>query len=230
MSWKRVAALSGVAAALLLIASFVIFLAQDPTGDPRIPDLANVGEIIPYIDAHSSSMKIQVLLNSVAVVLFLWFLGALWSRFHEVARDAARPRAVASAGGIVGAGALLAAMVFMATALILPVEGEGLLPLLYALSVISIGLGGAAFTVFFGAAAKVIIESGGLPKVLGYGAIVAAAAAAVGFVAVFADSGIFNAATGAIGYWARYAAFVLWIGLAGAALAMQSEAPKGRRR
>lgn len=224
MSWQKAGALSGVGAAILFLAAFVIFLAQGPTGSPRIPNLENAGDIIPYIEAHKSSMRVEWLLNSLGVVAFLWFLSALWSRFSGAASE--RGRVVMLTGGITGASAVLAGTMFIATALLLPVEAS---PILYALGVVSIGFGSVGFTLFFGAAAKVILETRVLPAALGYAAIVAGVAAAVGFVTLFADSGIFNAATGAIGNWARFGAFVIWIALASLAMGMKP-APRRRTR
>jgi hypothetical protein len=228
MTWERAGAASGIAAAILFLAAFVVFLAQDPSGAPRIPDIANAPEIGPYIDAHRDSMRVEALLSSLGIVAFLWFLGSLWSHLRAAEGGPARVSAIASAGGIVGAGAVLAGMVFIATALLIPSD---VAPLPYALSAVSIGLGGAAFTVFFAAAGKVIVQTGALPVVIGALAFVAALAAALGFVTLFADSGVFNAATGAFGYWVRFGAFVIWLLVASVALTVAvGNKPATRRR
>ncbi|HSJ16727.1 MAG TPA: hypothetical protein VK920_01370 [Solirubrobacterales bacterium] len=56
---------------------------------------------------HQEALKVQVLPNSLAIVLFLWFLGSLWSRLRAAEGGPARVSAIASAGGIAGAAAVL---------------------------------------------------------------------------------------------------------------------------
>ena len=225
-TWERLGALSGLVAAILFGISFVIFLATDPVGD--VPDLANAAdEAGTYIADNQDELEIQVLLNSIAIVLFLWFLGGLWSRLRAAEGGPARLSAIASAGGIAGAVAVLMGFVFEATAVLDP-EAE-VVGTLYVLAAMSIGLGGAAFTVFFLAAGKAILKSRGLPLVIGLLAFVAAAASALGLVSIFADDGIFNPATGAFGFWARFGAFVIWLVLASLALAVTAGRPVTRR-
>jgi len=154
--WERIGALSGLVSAVLFGVALIIFLATDPAGTPRIPDIAN------------------------------------------------------------GAVAVLMGFVFEAAAVLVPTGVD--VTTLYVLSAMSIGLGGAAFTVFFLAVGKVIPQAGALPVVIGALAFVAAAASALGLVSIFVDEGIFNAATGAFGFWVRFGAFVVWLVFASATL------------
>ena len=124
--------------------------------------------------------------------------------------------AIASAGGIAGAVAVLMGFVFEASAAIAPTTID--VTTLYVMATMSIGLGAAAFTVFFLAVARVILDTRVLPLVIGGLAIVAGVASALGFVSIFADEGVFNAATGAFGFWVRFGAFVVWLALASVAL------------
>jgi len=211
-TWERIGALSGLQAAILFGAAFVIFLTTDPMGTPRVPDVANAADASAFIRDHQDALKVQLLLNSAAILAFVWFLGSLWSRLRAAEGGPARVAAIASAGGIVGAAAVLAGIVFEATAVLLPTGVD--VTTLYVLSVMSIGLGGAAFTVFFLAAGKVILQTRAMPVVIGVLAIVAAAASALGLVSIFVDEGIFNPATGAFGFWVRFGAFVIWVALA----------------
>jgi hypothetical protein len=211
-TWERIGALSGLKAAVLFGAAFVIFLTTDPMGTPRVPDIANAADASAFIGDHQDALKVQLLLNTAAILAFVWFLGSLWSRLRAAEGGPARVSAIASAGGIVGAAAVLAGIVFEATAVVLPTGVD--VTTLYVLSVMSIGLGGAAFTVFFLAAGKVILQTRALPVVIGALALVAAAASALGLVSIFVDEGIFNAATGAFGFWVRFGAFVIWVALA----------------
>ena len=231
MNWERVGAASGIVVAILFGVSFVVFLSTDPTSAPRIPDLENAPlDAAAYIGDHKDAIKTQLLLNSIAMVLFLWFLGSLWSAYRKAEGGPARVSAIATAGGIVGTGAVLAGFVFGTAAVQDPnTAGVGAL---YTLEVLSIALGGAAFTVFFLASAKVILKEGALPAALGFLAVVAGLAAALGFVSIFAEEGIFNPATGAFGFWLRFGSFVLWVLFASMALTAGAgqRATKGRRR
>jgi hypothetical protein len=212
MSWERAGAASGLLAVILFLVAFIIHLGQDPTGTPAIPDVANAQDFGAYLDDHEESLKVQVLLNSVAIVLFLWFLGSLWAHLRAAEGGPARLSAIASAGGIAGAIAVLMGLVFLASALVNPeAVGAGGA---YVVGAMSIGLGGAAFTVFFLAAGTVIMKTRALPFAVGALAWLTAAASALGFVSIFADQGVFNAATGAFGYWVRVGAFIVWLGIA----------------
>jgi hypothetical protein len=95
------------------------------------------------------------------------------------------------------------------------------------LQALSIGIGAAAFAVFFWAVAVVCLIDGALTKVVGYASILAAVASLLGLVTVFTDSGVF-AADGAFGFWVRYGVFVGWLVLA--SLFLMDRAGSSRRR
>jgi hypothetical protein len=227
-TWERIGALSGLGSAVLFGVALIIFLATDPTGTPRIPDIANAADASLYIRDHQDAMKVVLLLNTAAILAFLWFLGSLWSRLRAAEGGPARVSAIASAGGIAGAVAVLMGFVFEAAAVLVPTGVD--VTTLYVLSAMSIGLGGAAFTVFFVAVCKVILQTGALPVVIGALAFVGAAASALGLVAILADEGVFNAATGAFGFWVRDGAFVVWLVLASATLTATVGRTTRRRR
>jgi hypothetical protein len=201
---------------VLFAAGFVVFLTAEPTEAPRIPDIAHAADATAYVSEHQDALKVQLLLNTLAVLAFVWFLGSLWSRLRAAEGGSARVSAIASAGGIIGASALLAGFVFEAAAVVIPTGVD--VTTLYVLSAMSIGLGGAAFMVFFLAAGKVILQTGALPVAVGVLALLAAAASALGLISIFADEGVFNPATGAFGFWVRFGAFVIWIAIASAAV------------
>jgi hypothetical protein len=227
-TWERIGVLSGLVSAVLFGVALIIFLATDPTGTPRIPDIANAADASVYIRGHQDAMKVMLLLNTAAILAFLWFLGSLWSRLRAAEGGPARVSAIASAGGIAGAVAVLMGFVFEAAAVLVPTGVD--VTTLYVLSAMSIGLGGAAFTVFFLAVGKVILQTGALPVVIGALAFVAAAASALGLVSIFVDEGVFNAATGAFGFWVRFGAFVVWLVLASATLTATVARTTRRRR
>ena len=216
-TWERIGALSGLGSAVLFGVALIIFLATDPTGTPRIPDIANAADASVYIRAHQDAMKAMLAQHGgdpgVHVVPGKPVVTAAGRRGSAPHWSAA----IASAGGIAGAVAVLMGFVFEAAAVLVPTGVD--VTTLYVLSAMSIGLGGAAFTVFFLAVGKVILQTRVLPVVIGALAFVAAAASALGLVAIFADEGVFNAATGAFGFWVRFGAFVVWLVLASATLA-----------
>lgn len=207
--WERLGAASGIVAAILFGVSFIIFLGNDPSD---LPDVLHAADYAEFVREHQDALKVQVLLNSLGIVLFLWFLGSLWSRLRAAEGGPARVSAIASAGGIAGAVAVLMGFVFEACAAIAPTTID--VTTLYVMATMSIGPGAAAFTVFFLAIARVIFATGALPVAIGALAVVAAIASALGFVTIFADEGVFNAATGAFGFWVRFGAFVVWLALA----------------
>ena len=223
--WERLGAASGIVAAILFGVSFIIFLGNDPTD---LPDVLHAADYAEFVREHQEALKVQVLLNSLAIVLFLWFLGSLWSRLRAAEGGPARVSAIASAGGIAGAIAVLMGFVFEACAVVAPTTVD--VTTLYVMATMSIGLGAAAFTVFFFAVARVILETGVLSIVIGALAIVAGIASALGFVSIFADEGVFNAATGAFGFWVRFGAFVVWLALASIMLTATVGARPARRR
>jgi hypothetical protein len=215
-TWERIGALSGLKAVVLFGAAFVVFLTTEPTEAPRIPDIAHAADATAYVSEHQDALEVQILLNTLAVLAFVWFLGSVWSRLRAAEGVPARVSAIAFAGGIVGAASLLAGFVFQAAAVVIPTGVD--VTTLYVLSAMSIGLGGAVFTVFFLAAGKLIFQTGALPVAIGILALLAAAASALGLIAIFVDEGVFNPATGAVGFWVRFGAFVIWIAAPSAAL------------
>jgi hypothetical protein len=54
-TWERIGALSGLVSAVLFGVALIIFLATDPTGTPRIPDLANAADASVYIRDHEDA-------------------------------------------------------------------------------------------------------------------------------------------------------------------------------
>lgn len=219
---EQLAGATGLAAAVLFGISFVIGLSPEP---PAMDDSAVA--TATYVAQNQDAIHVQVLLNSLALLAFLWFLGSVRAGLRGAEGGAGRVSAIASGGGLVGTAFLLLAQVFAATAALRPEETDpGIIRTLIDLDQLSIGLGGAAFAVFFLAVAVAALMDGGLPSVLGWLAVIAAAAAAIGVVTIFTTEGVF-AADGAFGFWARYGAFVAWIAVASIMLVTS---PPTRRR
>jgi hypothetical protein len=222
-SWEQMGAASGLFATLLFVAAFIIFLTTDPGGGntPTLPDVANAKAAPAFFADHLEAIRAQVMLNSIGIVVFLWFLGTLWSVLREAEGSPGRGSVIASAGAIVGVAlTLVGLMLTGASTSTTSLAQAETVPTLYTAAALSFAFGGAAFTVFFLGVAEVSLRTGGVPRWLGYLAVLAAAASVFGFVTPYASSGIFNPATGALGFYAHYIAFVLWVFLASAALTL----------
>jgi hypothetical protein len=218
---EQMGAATGLVAALLFGISFVIGLSPEP---PAMDDSAVA--VATYVAQNQDAIQVEVLLNTLAMLAFLWFLGSVRAGLRGAEGGAGRVSGIASGGGLVGASFIILAQVFAATAALRPDETDPVITrTLVDLQALSIGLGAAAFAVFFFAVAAAALLDGGLAKVLGWLAVLAGAAAAVGVATIFSTEGVF-AADGAFGFWVRYAAFVAWVAVASVLLVL---APPGRR-
>jgi hypothetical protein len=212
---EQMGAATGLVAALLFGISFVIGLSPEP---PNMDDSAVA--VATYVAQNQDALHVEILLNTVAMLAFLWFLGSVRAGLRGAEGGAGRVSGIASGGGLVGAAFVILAQVFAAAAALRPEETDpGITRALVDLQLLSIGLGAAAFAVFFFAVAAAALLDGGLPKLLGWLAVPAGAAAAVGVVTIFSTEGLF-AADGAFGFWVRYAAFIAWIVVASVLLVL----------
>jgi hypothetical protein len=220
---EQLGAGTGIVVAVLLAVSFVVGLSPEP------PDLdAGPAAWLKYVAAQQDALQVQILLSSLAMLFFLWFLGSVRAGARAAEGGAGRVSAIASGGGIVGAAFVLMSNVFLATAAYRPLEtSPDLTRTLVDLSVLSLGVGTAAFAVFFLAVGIVSILDGGLPAALGWFAVIVAAAALIGVVTIFTTTGVF-AGDGAFGYWLRYAAFTIWVFVA--SIVLVRNAPRTLRR
>jgi hypothetical protein len=222
---EQIGAASGLVTAILFGVSFVIGLSPDV---PNMDDSAV--QVATYVSQNQDALQVVVLLNTLAMLSFLWFLGSVRAGLRGAEGGAGRVSGIASGGGLVGATFVILAQVFVAVAALRPGETDpGLTRVLIDLELMSIGLGAAAFAVFFFAVAGAALYDGGLPKVLGWLAGLAGLAALVGVVTVFTTTGVF-AADDAFGFWVRYAAFVAWVAVASALLLMNPPARRGATR
>ena len=178
---ERLAAATGIVTALLFVVSFVVGISPEP------PDMdAGAGEVAKFVTANKDALRVEILLNTLAMLSFLWFLGSVRAGLRSAEGGAGRVSAIASGGGLVGTAFVIAANVFAATATLRPETTDpGITRVLVDLSSMSLGLGAAAFGVFFIAVAIATLMDGGLPSVLGWLALVAGVAALVGVVTIF---------------------------------------------
>lgn len=216
-------AVSGLFAVLLFVAAAIIFLNTDPSGGntPRLPNIANAEAAPAFFADHLNGIKAQVMLNGIGMVVFLWFLGTLWSVLRAAEGGPARGSAIASGGALVGVALTLVGLVLTGTSTLATTLAQGeTVPTLYTAAALAFAFGGGAFSLFFLGVAEVSLRAGGLPKWLGWLALLAAVASVFGFVTPYAQSGIFNAATGGLGFYAHYVAFVVWVFLTSASMTL----------
>jgi hypothetical protein len=220
---EQLGAAMGLVTAVLFGVSFVIGLKPQPPGLD-----AGALPIAVFVAKNQDALRVELLLNTVAMLAFLWFLGSVRAGLRTAEGGAGRVSAIASGGGLVGAAFVLLAQVFLAAATLQPFDTPPALSrALIDLQALSVGIGASAFAVFFLAVAGATLFDGGLPKWIGWLSIVAALSAAIGVVTGFSTHGIF-AADGAFGFWVRYGVFVVWTAIVSAYLV--AAAPKGRRR
>ena len=103
-SWEQMGAASGLFVTLLFAAAFIIFLMTDPGGGntPALPDLTNTGAAPAFIADNLQAVRAQVMLNSIGLAFFLWFLGTLWSVLRRAEGAPGRGSIIALTGALAG--------------------------------------------------------------------------------------------------------------------------------
>ena len=220
--WEQMGAASGLLATLLFVVAFIVFLGTSPGGDPSLPNIAQADTAPAFLAAHLSAIRVVVLLNSLGIALFLWFLGSLWTTLREAEGEAGRGSTVAVIGGVAGSVLVLAGLALIATAGLStsPTQADNVATL-YTASALLVALGGGVLSVFFFGVAKVILQTHALGRWLGILAFIAGVVSVFGFMTPFFEANVLNAATGALGRWAGSAAFVVWLFLASAAMTLE---------
>jgi hypothetical protein len=200
--WQRIGAISGVLFFLLVLASFFT---------PEVPDEDDpTAEIVrSFADDHTGHL-VSVYLGGLAALVFLVFVGALWSRLR--AAETGRGPSILVALGGVGT----AVLVLVANAVLMAVvdaadqgrEPEAVRALFELDLVVFLGIGWTSAAFYLGAALSAL-TTGSLPRWLGWIAAGLVVAFVVGFLGIFSggDEG------GVLGYFffAAVIVNVLWI-------------------
>jgi hypothetical protein len=178
-------AATGILFVVLSLIGFAIVI-------PTPPDLnAPSQEWSSYFLAHHGAVRAGIVLLTVAIFAFIWFLGTLTSVLR-IATGTPRLPSIAFAGGILGAGALMFGLAAEAVAAYRP---QGVDPLitraLNDLFVLSGVVAIPAFTALFAATALVILRSGAFPAWLGWLLVAAAVVQPLTFGALFTKHGAF---------------------------------------
>ena len=222
-SWDQMGAASGLLAAGLLIAAFIVFLAgAHPGGNPALPNIKHAEFAPAYLAAYLSQIRVVVLLNALGLALFLWFLGALWTTLRQAEGGTGRGSTAALAGGVAGSGLVFVGLGLIAAAGLSTSSAQAdTVATLYTSASLMLALGGGVFSIFFFGTSKVILQTGALGRWLGILAFIAGLLCVCGFMTPFFEANVLNAATGALGRWAPAVAFVVWLLLASGSMTLE---------
>jgi len=218
-SWPKIGASTGIAAAILLILSFVFGPSDAPPGFDE-----SAAEVRSYVLDNRGDIQAAIAFQFGAIAAFAWFLGSVFYRLRA-AEPAARLSAVAlvggvlvAVGGLVGSAAGGAASYHAATLGaditlgIWDVSVFGYLFFLVGLAVL------AAATGALGIRARVV------PGLVGvYSVIVGVYAFVVGVIGTFSDTGAFSPSDGVLGLIA-FLGFIVWLLVMGATLVREPRA------
>jgi hypothetical protein len=205
--WERYGAASGIAFAILAVATVLIVPQSPPAADDSL------GQIQGYFREHRDGLLLSGYLTGLAIAFALWFTGSLRSHLMRAEGETGRMASVAFGGGLV-AGAI--ALIGTAVTSALAFSAQSSVAGSQAVTRAMFDLGNMAFSVAWfpiavlvGATALVSSRTGALPAwhartsgILSIAFILAAAS-------VFVDRGML-AAGGAYGY-AMFLLFVAWV-------------------
>lgn len=210
--WKESGAASGVVACLLFVLSLLAFLRTDPSGDTPYPSIENAQDAPAYLAANLSSYRISVLLATLGLLMFLWFVGSLWSTLLQAEGVPSRGSTLAVIGAVLGSGMMLvsSAMSYTAGLSTSPAQAADV-PTLYTAAAVAFALGGAGICLFLFAVGKVVLRTGVLGRGVGWLSLIAGLLASLAVIAPFFEAGPLNPATGLLGRWLWWGVFVLWL-------------------
>jgi hypothetical protein len=178
--WQRAGAISGILFFVLVIASF--FTPETPDEDDP------TAEIVSSFADDRTGHLVGVYIGGLASLLFLVFVGALWSRLRAAEADRG-PSILVALGGIG-----TAIIVLVSNAVLMAVvdaadqgrEPEAVRALFELDLVVFLGIGWTS-AAFYAGAALSSLATGSLPRWLGWTAAVLAGAFVVGFLGIFSE-------------------------------------------
>ena len=180
-NWEGMGSAGGILAALSFVLAFIVFMTTDPSGTPPYPSIENAQQAPAFMAAHLNAYRVELLLMSLGVVLFLWFVGSLRLVLASAKGDPGRGSTLAVIGAGVGAGLLLVGCVlgFTSGLSTSPAQADTV-PTLFTASALLVAIGGGVLSLFFFAVAKVILQAGAMPKWVGWLAFIGAFACLLG--------------------------------------------------
>jgi hypothetical protein len=205
-SWPKIAASSGIAAAVFLILSFIFGPSDSP---PGFNDSA--AELQAYVLDNHGGIQAALAFQFAAIVAFAWFLGSVFYRLRA-AESSARLSATALAGGVlVAVGGLVGSVAGGAAAYHANTLGADITLGLWDVSVFGYLFFLVGLTVLAGATGALGIRAKAVPDLVCiYSVIVAIYAFVVGLVGTFSETGAFSPSDGALGFIA-FLGFIVWL-------------------
>jgi len=203
--YAKYGAATGLVSVVLIVVGFLIVLPQPPDANAPADEVASY-----YVD-EQDGIRASLLIVSIALFFYLWFLGSLATTLRVSAGNPRLPT-VAFAGGIAGGGLLLVGLTAFAAAAFSPEQSTPeVTKALNDVGLMAAAPGAAGFAALFAATALVILRSRALPEWLGWAAAITAVAQLLPLGVMFTDDGAF-AADGALGLIVPVITFLVTIG------------------
>jgi hypothetical protein len=205
-AWPKIGAAAGIAAAVLLILSFVF----GPSGSP--PGFGDsAADVRAFIQDNHSEIQTALAFQFAALVAFAWFLGSVFYRLSG-AEPAARLSVTALAGGVLTAvGGMIGTAATAAAAYHVDVLDPGAVLALWDMGLFAYLFFLVGFTVLAGATGALGIRAGAVPDWLCFYSVVAAVYVfVVGLVGSFSETGAFSPSDGVLGLLA-FLLFIVWL-------------------
>ncbi|HEX7058861.1 MAG TPA: hypothetical protein VF176_03335 [Solirubrobacterales bacterium] len=214
-SWPKVGASMGIAAAVLLILSFVFGPSDAP---PGFDDSAE--DVRAFILDNRSAIQAAVAFQFAAIVSVAWFLGSVFYRLRG-AEPAARLSVVALVGGVlIGVGGMIGSAATAAAAYHVESLDPGVVLALWDMSIFGYTFFLVGLTVLTAATGALGIRAGkkAVPDLLCFYSVgLAIYSFVVGVVTSFSETGAFSPSDGVLGLIA-FLGFIVWLLAMGATL------------
>ena len=200
--YARYGAASGIVAVILLLVGFGLGLQDVPDIDSAAPDWA------AYVADNQSQIQLGATLASIGLFFLIWFLGTLRSALRVAEGGTGRLTAIAYAGGIVGAAALVPLLTAIYAGTFRTDASPDVIRGMFDLSIVSAApaMGGAM--ALFAATAIVGYRHRPFPAPVAGFAALAAISQPFALGAGIADSGAFSG-EGALGLWLPFGTFAI---------------------
>jgi hypothetical protein len=204
-SYAKYGAATGLISVILLLVGFLIVT-------PSPPDLsASAEEFSQYFIDEQDGIRAGILIVSLALFAFIWFLGSL-AQTLRVTAGAPRLPSIAFAGGVIAVALLAVTLTAFAAAAFRPEEtSPELTRALNDVGVMVAAPASAALAALFAATALVILRGGGLAEWLGWLCGATAVAQLLPLGVIFTDEGAF-AGDGALGLMVPVLSFIVTVG------------------
>lgn len=221
--WGRYGATTGIGFVVLFIVAFAT--------QPSAPDLdAPASEVASYYADERGGIQLTVALITVALGLYVWFLGTLWSRLRA-AEDTGALSGIAFGAGLVTVAGFAVLGMVTAVAAFRPEETSAeLTRALNDAGLIGFAVIAPVAAAFFVATAAAVLRTGALPTWLGWLALLGAATNVLGLGNLFEDSGSFSA-DGFLGFTLGFVVWLAWVLAASTVmLGRERQEPSGAAR